>query len=217
MVVRATPLQDSSTAICRALERCRVSPTMLMNVLKTKVFHWALSPLGHDGWCHCAYSVKKKKLHYGNRTDCSCENGGGCFKQKHGPPLAYYMETALDSPGWKVCRADPAICKQVLQHNAITSDAINHNPFYKCHVYLGITMRVCSKDNSVEGKIEWCNDYMTRRNTLPYIHIRNRKVANVIAIWLIWACHDHYICYLWLYAGHLFFAVLVRNHCKYCV
>lgn len=77
---------------------------------------------------------------------------GRVFKQRHGPPLAYRMKIALAYPGWKVCRADPAICKQVLQRNAITSDAINHNPIYKCYVYLGITMRVCSQDNTVEGK-----------------------------------------------------------------
>lgn len=49
MVVRAKPLQDSSTAICKALERHRVSPSPLMKALKTKAFHWALGPLGHKG------------------------------------------------------------------------------------------------------------------------------------------------------------------------
>lgn len=72
----------------------------------------------------------------------------------HGPPSAYRIEIAFAQAGWKVCRADPAICKQVLQLNTITSDAINYNPIYKCYVYLGITMRVCSKDNTVEGTPE---------------------------------------------------------------
>lgn len=86
----------------------------------------------------CLFGHKKSAM--ATRQIVLVLNRGRMFKQKHVLSLAFRVD--MLSQGGKFAELTLPYASKSFQCNAITSDAINHNPICKCYVYPGITMRV---------------------------------------------------------------------------